>query len=68
VLNLAAELRPEGFTVLSLNPGWARTDMGGPSAPQSPEESVHGLLQVLDTVSPEDTGRFLDFRGQEVPW
>jgi NAD(P)-dependent dehydrogenase (short-subunit alcohol dehydrogenase family) len=68
VRNLALELRPEGFTVLALHPGWVRTDMGGPSAPQSPEESVRGLLQVLDGARSEDTGRFLDFRGQEVPW
>jgi len=68
VRNLAVELRPEGFTVLCLHPGWARTDMGGPTAPQTPEESVSGLLQVLDRARPEDTGRFIDFRGQEVPW
>jgi NAD(P)-dependent dehydrogenase (short-subunit alcohol dehydrogenase family) len=68
VRNLAVELRPEGFTVICLHPGWARTDMGGPTAPQTPEESVSGLLQVVDRASPEDTGRFIDFRGQEVPW
>lgn len=68
VRNLALELRPEGFSVLALHPGWVRTAMGGPSAPQSPEESVRGLLQVLDGARPEDSGRFLDFRGQEVPW
>lgn len=68
VRNLSVELCPEGFTVLAVHPGWARTDMGGASAPQSAEESVHGLLQVLDGARPEDTGRFIDFRGQEVPW
>ena len=68
VCNLTVELRPEGFTVLALHPGWVRTDMGGPTATRSPEEAVHDLLQVIDSARPEDTGRFLDFKGQPVPW
>ncbi len=68
VCNLAVELRPEGFTVLALHPGWVRTAMSDPTAPRSPEEAAHDLLQLIDSARPEDTGRFLDFRGQPVPW
>ncbi|MGH9367327.1 MAG: SDR family oxidoreductase [Thermoanaerobaculia bacterium] len=65
---LAQELRPEGFTCVAISPGWVRTDMGGPNAPLSPAESVAGILAVLDRLTPEDTNRFLDHRGEPVPW
>src|SRR5438128_2280589 len=40
---LGAELRRQGTTVVSMSPGWVSTDMGGPSAPLSPPESVKSM-------------------------
>jgi len=65
---LALELRSEGFTVVAVSPGWVRTDMGGPNATLSAAESVESLLGVLDRLTPDDTNRFLDHRGQALPW
>ncbi len=65
---LADALHPYGVTSVSLDPGWARTDMGGPQAPLSPEESVAGMLNVIYSLSPKDAGRFIDRRGEDVPW
>jgi NAD(P)-dependent dehydrogenase (short-subunit alcohol dehydrogenase family) len=45
---LAHELKPSGIGVLLLHPGWVRTRMGGSSAPISPEESVRGMLALVD--------------------
>jgi NAD(P)-dependent dehydrogenase (short-subunit alcohol dehydrogenase family) len=64
----AAELKREGFVCIAISPGWVRTDMGGPGAPLSPDESVVAMLEVIDELKPSDTGRFLDHRGKEVPW
>lgn len=66
--SLAIDLAPEGFTCVVLHPGWVRTDMGGSAAPLSVEESVAGLLAVLESLGPERSGAFLDFSGAEVPW
>ena len=66
--SLAAELKPEGFICVSLIPGWVKTDMGGPNAPLTPEESVAGMRKVLDGLKPENTGQFWSYKGTQVPW
>lgn len=65
---LAAELRPEGFICVVISPGWVRTDMGGPQAPQSPDETIAEIISLLRGLTPEDSGRFLNYRGEELPW
>jgi len=65
---LAVELRPLGVTLVALHPGWVRTDMGGPNAPLSAPESVAGIIATIDELSLENTGSFLDYRGQTVAW
>lgn len=65
---LAKALGGRGIVVLAINPGWVQTDMGGAHAELSPAESVAGLLRVVDGAVPADNGRFLDWRGEPVPW
>ena len=65
---LAADLAPEGVAVLALHPGWVRTDMGGPGADIGVEESAAGVIRVCETLTLGDTGRFLDYRGEALPW
>jgi NAD(P)-dependent dehydrogenase (short-subunit alcohol dehydrogenase family) len=66
--SLSLELGKEGFRSVVLHPGWVRTDMGGEQATYTPEESVSGLVAVIEGLGPDDNGRFLDFRGQPIPW
>ena len=65
---MSAELAPEGFICVVLHPGWVRTDMGGAAATYSPQESVAGLVAVIEKLAPADNGRFYDFRGTAIPW
>lgn len=63
---LAKELT--NMTVLALHPGWVKTDMGGPQAPTEVMESAEGLINVIQQATRKDSGRYLDFRGKELPW
>ena len=65
---LAQDLGPRGFTVVSFNPGWVRTDMAGPNAPLSPEESIGAMRHVIANLTPADNGRFINYDGAPVPW
>jgi len=51
-----------------LHPGWVKTEMGGPSAPTDPYDSVKGLLSVIHKFEMSDSGKFMDFCGQEIKW
>lgn len=68
VKSMAQRLNAEGFTVLAVHPGWVKTDMGGPNAPTTAEESVRGMITEITRRGPEDSGAFIDFQGQSIPW
>ncbi|WP_237065737.1 SDR family oxidoreductase [Microbulbifer guangxiensis] len=68
VKSLSVDLAERGITVIALHPGWVQTDMGGPNALISPEESVSGLKQVLLTTKSEKSGSFLNYDGSPIPW
>jgi len=65
---LSHALAGRGIVVVALHPGWVQTDMGGEQATESPDESAAGLLGVIDRLGTGDSGRFLDWRGQALPW
>lgn len=66
--NLAIDLQPRGIAAITLHPGWVRTDMGGPNALITTEQSVAGLRKVIDQLSTHNAGRFIAYDGQEIPW
>ncbi len=65
---MAFDLLPLGIISVVFNPGWVSTDMGGPKAKLTPEESVAGMLKVTDGLTPQHAGQFLQWDGSEHPW
>jgi NAD(P)-dependent dehydrogenase (short-subunit alcohol dehydrogenase family) len=66
--NMAIAYQPYGITVVGLHPGWVRTDMGGPEAHVSVEESVTKLLGIIENLSPSRSGQVISFEGQVIPY
>ncbi len=62
------ELADDGFTVVSLDPGWNRTDMGGAAAPLDPKDTVRSMVALLERLGREDGGRFIGWDGAPRPW
>jgi NAD(P)-dependent dehydrogenase (short-subunit alcohol dehydrogenase family) len=65
---LSFDLKNMGIIVLALHPGHVKTDMGGSAAPLFPEESIRGMISVIDSITEADSGKFLDWEGGEIPW
>ena len=68
VKTLAVDLADEGFVAAALHPGWVRTDMGGPNGLIDAEESVSGMLKVIDALGPAETGQFINYDGSAIAW
>ena len=66
--SLAIDLRPQNIAVLILHPGWVKTDMGGERAPTSPQESIAGMRRVIAEFTLNQSGSFLDYKGEQQPW
>ncbi|RTZ14121.1 SDR family oxidoreductase [Vibrio aquaticus] len=68
VKSLSNDLTTQGFTVLALHPGWVQTEMGGPNALIDTQTSVSGLSQVIQNANQEQSGKFINYDGSELPW
>ena len=62
---LATELEPSGVPVALIDPGWVRTDMGGPSAEHCPADVAAGVLSIANALTLTDTGKFFKWTGEE---
>ena len=60
--------RERGVTVLSIHPGWVKTDMGGQGADIDIETSVTGMADQLAANVGADAHRFIDYSGHEIAW
>jgi NAD(P)-dependent dehydrogenase (short-subunit alcohol dehydrogenase family) len=66
--SFAARHRDKGLAVLSLHPGWVRTDMGGPGADIDVETSVKGMADVIDRARSDRADGFFNYKGETLPW
>lgn len=65
--SLAIDLAGRGIQVVTLHPGWVKTDMGGPNALTTIEDSVAGMMNTLDSAHGR-SGEFIDLDGRVIPW
>lgn len=65
---LSNDLREKGIVALAIHPGWIKTDMGGPNAPQEIEEPISMIINLIEGSDISQSGKFLDWKGNELPW
>jgi NAD(P)-dependent dehydrogenase (short-subunit alcohol dehydrogenase family) len=66
--SFAARHENDPRTLLLMAPGWVRTDMGGPEARLSIEESIPNLLNTMEAYEGRSGLHYLDYLGRVVPW
>tara|TARA_Y100001970_G_scaffold267007_1_gene356411 strand:+ start:790 stop:1467 length:678 start_codon:yes stop_codon:yes gene_type:complete len=64
MVTFSNELSNQNISICSYHPGWVRTDMGGPNADLSSEESAKNLIKRFDEQSITTTGRFYNYDGK----
>ncbi len=58
----------KGRTVLVIDPGWVKTDMGGPGGQLTVDQSTRGMADVIERTAGSGKFAFLTHAGREVPW
>ena len=66
--SFAARHADDPRTLLLMAPGWVRTDLGGPQARLSIEESIPNLANTMDAQAGKAGLQYLNYLGQTVPW
>ncbi|HEX2051668.1 MAG TPA: SDR family NAD(P)-dependent oxidoreductase [Actinomycetota bacterium] len=65
---LARRVARDGITVVAVDPGWVRTDMGGPEAPQDAADCARRIVRLLDQLDASHGGMLLDPDGRALEW
>ena len=62
------QLGEQTLTVLSLHPGWVKTDMGGEGADLDVETSTRGLIDQVNAYAGKGGHHFVNYKGETIPW
>ncbi|KAL1940819.1 hypothetical protein VTO73DRAFT_7860 [Trametes versicolor] len=59
--------RPD-IIAITLCPGWVKTDLGGENAPVEQKDSIAGIIKVITSATARDSGKYLRYNGEAIPW
>jgi len=65
---LAVDLKPRNISVYAIDPGWPKTDMGGQFASMEVDYSAKSVLATIENLTHDDTGSFVDWKGNKLEW
>ena len=70
-LNMLTRILAIDFPEVSfalIHPGWVKTDMGGANAPTEVVDSVRGMWKVISEMTLKNSGQYVNFKGETLPW
>ena len=68
IRNLSKDLSGDGIAFAVMHPGWVKTDMGGPQATLTPEQSIGGMRKVIAGLDKAQSGSYFNYDGTLIPW
>lgn len=66
--SFAARHADDPRTLLLMAPGWVKTDLGGPAARLTTDQSIPGVVDTIESQRARGGLRFLDYEGRTVRW
>jgi NAD(P)-dependent dehydrogenase (short-subunit alcohol dehydrogenase family) len=68
VKGLSEELKDDGIITASIHPGWVATRLGGPNAKITPAQSALYVKKIIDELTIENSGSFINYEGNHLEW
>jgi NAD(P)-dependent dehydrogenase (short-subunit alcohol dehydrogenase family) len=68
IRSMAINLADRGIATLAVHPGLVKTDMGGRFGTIDIETSAAGIMGRIDALSLSNSGKFLRYDGEQIPW
>lgn len=67
---MAAEFKNNGdnIAVVALYPGYLPTRLSSFRSRDDMNECIEGMVNVIETFGMKDTGSFVNWRGETMPW
>jgi NAD(P)-dependent dehydrogenase (short-subunit alcohol dehydrogenase family) len=66
--SFAARHAGDPHTLLLMAPGWVQTDLGGPAAPLTIDQSIPGVADTIEAQAGKGGLQYLDYQGRTVRW
>ena len=64
----AARHRDGHRSLVLMAPGWVKTDLGGPDARLTIDDSIPNVVRTLDALRDAPGLHYVDYLGRTVPW
>ena len=65
---LAGDLRKDNIIVISLHPGFIKTDMGGVNAHLTLDDAIPTMVQTIDKLTLDDSSKFINWDSKLIDW